>query len=89
MGALDAELVQQLAAPAGVIGQAGGPGRRRAAAVPGPEGPDHPEAVQLRPFEQRREPPAEDTGVHQADHLAGPALGVFHAGEGLHPCLPA
>ena len=84
MGAGDAEPPQQLTAPAGVGGDAGRPGRRRAAAVARPDRSDHPEPVQRRLLEQGREPFAEDAGVDEADHLAGTALVVVETGEAVH-----
>jgi hypothetical protein len=83
----DAEPAQQLSAAAGVRGDAGLLGRRRAAAVAGPDRPDHPEPVQRRLLEQRREPFAEDAGVDEADHLAGAAVVVVETGEAVH-CGP-
>jgi hypothetical protein len=67
VGAGDAELVQQLAAVAGVGGDGGRLGRRRAAAVARPDRSDDPEAVQRRLLEQRRKPGQDgDQGVAAA-----------------------
>jgi hypothetical protein len=84
VSARDAEPAQQLAAPAGVGGDAGRLGRRWAVAVARPDRSDDPEGVQRRLLEQRREPGAEDAGVDQADRLAGTALVVVKAGEAVH-----
>ena len=56
VGPRDAEPTQQLTAPVGVGGDAGRLGRRRAPAVARPYRSDHPEPVQGRLIEQRREP---------------------------------
>ena len=58
------------------------------AAVARPYRSDHPEPVQGRLVEQRREPCAEDAGVDQADHFAGTALLVVKTGQAVHRDLP-
>jgi hypothetical protein len=89
VGAGDAQAAQQLTAAAGVGGEAGRLGRRRAAAVTGPDRSDDPEPVQGRLLEQRREPCAEEAGVDEADRLAGAALLVVETGKVVHRGPPS